>query len=177
MTLVYSAGRRVWRVRVLLWLSLAFAVWFVLWGVDLYNTYGLRPADGGVLASPGVRIAWLVVMSLIGLACLGGMWFYVRVYVAALWFDEAADRVAIHTAGWWQGARIVVPRAEVRGAKFHDGHLDTIKHRVRAPWYTMRVDGYPRAFIVDAQGAVMDDALLQRVLRGARRRSRSVESL
>ena len=73
MTLVYQAGSRVWRVRGLLWLSLVVAVWFVLWGMDLYRTYGLRPADGGVLAPEGVRRAWAFGMGGLGAKMVEGL--------------------------------------------------------------------------------------------------------
>jgi len=169
MTLVYKAGSRVWRVRGLLWLSLVVAVWFVLWGLDLYRTYGLRPADGGVLAPEGVRRAWAFGMGGLGVAFAVGMWVYARAYVAALWLDQAGDRVAIQTVGGWWGTRIVVSRRQVRAAVHHDGQIYTGRQSVRAPWYTLRVDGQKRRFIVDAQGTTVDKALFQQVLSAGRR--------
>ncbi len=169
MTLVYKAGRRVWRVRGLLWLSLVVAVWFVIWGFDLYRTYGLRPADGGVLAPEGVRRAWAFGMGGLGVAFAVGMWVYARAYVAALWIDDAGDRVAIQTVGGWWGTRIVVARRQVRAAVYHDGRFYAGRQSVRAPWYTMRVDGHARRFVVDAQGTTVDQARFQQVLSGGRR--------
>lgn len=169
MTLIYRAGGRVWRVRVLLWLAVAAAAAAVYWGLDLYRTYGLRPADGGVLASPAVRIAWFLGVSGAGLAFAAGMWWYARVYVAALWLDETADRVAIDLAGAWRGRRVVVPRLHVRSATYHDGVFETPRHAVRAPWYTLRVQGLAGSFILDAQGTPVDLAKLRRVLSGGRR--------
>ena len=164
MTLVYSAGNRVWRVRILLWLSYAFAVWFVLWGVDLYRTYGLRPADGGVLAPEGVRLAWLAFMSLFGVGCAVGMWFYARMYIAAVWVDTARGQVMLRTVGGpWDG-RIVAPQADVRAINFSHGEFRTSKMRVRAPWYTLHVSGRPGSLILDAQGAVVDEPLFQQIL-------------
>ena len=168
-TLVFTAGRRVWRVRALLWLSMVAAAASVYWGLDLYRTYGLRPADGGVLASHGVRLAWLVVASLFGLACAAGMWVYSRVYVAALWLDEAAGQVAIQTAGGWRGSRTVLPLTNVRRSTYHDGGFWTPTHSVRAPWHTMRVEGGSWPFVVDAQGTTVNPVLLKRVLSGGRR--------
>lgn len=169
MTLVYKAGRRVWRVRALLWLSLVVAVWFVMWGLDLYRTYGLRPADGGVLAPEGVRRTWALAVGGFGVACAVGMWIYARAYVAALWLDQAGNRVAIQTVGGWWGTRIVVPRRSVRQAVYHDGNFYAGRQSVRAPWYTLRVDGHARRFVVDAQGTTVDKARFQQVLSGGRR--------
>ena len=48
---VYRAGRQLIKVRFLMGLSLAVLA-FCLWcGVDLAQTYGLNPGDGGVLVS------------------------------------------------------------------------------------------------------------------------------
>lgn len=169
MTLIYRAGGRIWRVRALFWFSVAAAAACVYWGLDLYRTYGLRPADGGVLASAPVRTAWLLGVSGAGLAFAAGMSWYVRVYVAALWLDEAADQVAIDLAGAWRGRRLIVPRLHVCAAAYHDGVFDTPRHAVRAPWYTLRVRGQSRSFVLDAQGTPVDLPRLRRVLSGGRR--------
>lgn len=163
MILVYKAGRRVWRVRGLLWLTIAVAVWFWFWGLDLYQTYGLRPADGGKLAPHGVRLAWLVFMIGFGLAGAAGMWFYARAYVAALWYDEALDQVRIATVGLWPSNQ-VLPRAQVQTVDFHAGDFWAIERTVEAPWYTIRVSGRKRLLVLDAQGTILDRPLLGRVL-------------
>jgi hypothetical protein len=165
-TLIYTAGRRVWRIRVLLVLSFAFAAWFVVWGVDLYRTYGLRPADGGVLAPLGVRVAWLAFMSVFGVGTFLGIWAYTRVYIATMWLDPASGQVAIQTIGGPWGTRHVVPRADVRATGFDSGEFYTPRMAVKAPWYTVRVLGRSGSLILDAQGTAVDERLLVDVLRG-----------
>ncbi len=169
MTLVFTAGQRVWRVRALLWVAVVVAAASVSWGIDLYRTYGLRPADGGVLAPHGVRLAWFVFTSLFGTACLGGMWCYSRVYVATLWLDEATGQVAILTAGGWRGSRTALPLAHIRRSTYHEGGFWTPTHSVNAPWHTMRVEGVSWPFVLDAQGTTVNPVLLKRVLSGGRR--------
>ena len=54
---IFRAGSQLWKVRLWMWIALglwAVALWFA-W--DLLNTYGTRPADGGVLAPLPVRLA------------------------------------------------------------------------------------------------------------------------
>lgn len=168
-TLLYRAGGRVWRVRALLWTSLVAAAACVYWGLDLYRTYGLRPADGGVLASAAVRTAWLAGVAGSGLAAAAAMWGYARCYVAALWLDETTDRVAIDLAGAWRGRRLLVPRLQISSATYHDGVFDSGRQQVRAPWYTLRIDGQRWPLVLDAAGQPVHLAGLRRVLSGGRR--------
>lgn len=154
----------------MLWASYAFAAWFVAWGVDLYRTYGLRPADGGVLAPEGVRLAWLAFMSLFGIGCAVGMWFYARMYVASVWVDSAKGQVMLRTIGGPLGRGIIAPRADVRVISFNHGKFRTSKMSVAAPWYTLRVSGRPGPLILDAQGTTVDEPLLRQLLERDRSR-------
>ena len=163
MILVYQAGRRVSRVRGLLWFTIALAVAFAFWGIDLYRTYGLRPADGGQLAPHGVRLAWLAALLVLGVGSAVGMAFYARAYIAALWYDAATDTVQIRTVGLWR-SRQVFPRAQIRAVDFHAGDFWALDRSVEAPWYTIRIHGRRRALILDAQGTIVDRRLLGRVL-------------
>ena len=97
---IYRATGQVWKVRMMMWLSLIFAIWFCIWGWDLFQSYGTRPADGGVLAPLGQRIAWLIFMVAFGLGFLGGMWLYGSIYVASIRADEADKLLQIRTLGF-----------------------------------------------------------------------------
>lgn len=99
MTLLYRAGRRVWRVRALMWFSLAVAVWAVWGGAGLSRTYGSRPADGDVLKPLPVRLAFGGGIMLLGLAFGTGMLVYSRCYAARI--EQNRDgRLVVTTVGW-----------------------------------------------------------------------------
>ena len=169
MTELYRARRGVWKVRAMMWLSLVVAVWFCLWGWDLFQTYGTRPADGGVLAPLGVRLAWLLFLPALGLAFLAGMWLYGGLYVTALLVDEPAGKLHVRTIGFigsLGGRRETYALVDVVGTDFNEGKLDNPGGvSVDASWFSLRIRGRKWPLIVDAQGSLLDREVAARVLR------------
>ena len=169
MTEIYRARGGVWKVRAMMWLSLVFAIWFCLWGWDLFQTYGTRPADGGVLAPLGARIAWFVGLSALGLAFLAGMWVYGGLYVTALLVDEAAGKLHVRTIGFigsFGGRRETYRLADIVGSDYRAGKFDNPGGvSVDAPWFSLRIRGRKWPLIVDAQGGFPDRALAEKVLK------------
>ena len=169
MTLIYRATSQVWKVRAMMWLSLVVAIWFAWWGWDMLQTYGIRPADGGVLAPLWQRLAWALFLWVFGFSFLGGMWLYGTVYVSSLWVDEAAGRLQIRTlgfigsfGGWRQSYRL----NDVVGADYHAGQFDNPGGvSVDAPWISVRIRGRKWPLIVDVQGHFPDRKLAAKVLR------------
>ncbi|MGZ8312706.1 MAG: hypothetical protein ACXWU1_05645 [Allosphingosinicella sp.] len=164
--LIYRAGRQLWKVRAMMLLSLACAAGGAWWGWDLFSTYGLRPADGGELASLPERLAWGLVVSSLGFAFAAGMWAYGQLYVSAIRFDEEADRLLVRTVGFLAGRVRSYARSDVIESGYHAGRMDNPGGvSVDAPWFSLRLRGRRWPLIVDAQGDFPDPELAARLLR------------
>ena len=165
---VYSAGRQLTKVRAVMAGSVVFLSIFLWLAWDSFQTYGLRPADGGQLASFGVRLAWGLGLTALGLAFPAGMWAYGLRYVAAIRRDESTGMVDIDTLrGLWRHTTRV-PAASVHFGESHAGRLRTAKHTVKAPWTSLRVDGLAHSLILDDQGHLLDAEFPQELRRSAR---------
>ena len=169
MILLYRARGNVWKVRAMMWLSLVVAIWFCLWGWDLFQTYGTRPADGGVLAPFWARLAWLVFLAAFGLAFLAGMWLYGGLYVTALLVDEAAGRLHVRTLGFigsLGGRRWTCRLSDVVGTDYKAGKFQSNSGvSVDAPWLSVRIRGRKSPLIVDVNGEFPDRALAAKLLK------------
>ena len=168
MTEVYRAGGQLLKVRAFMLVSLAAALASSWYGWDLFQTFGLRPADGGVLAPLGTRLAWGLSVASLGIIFAAGMWAYGRVYVSAMRFDEAADMLHVRTVGFIGGRDTIYPARDVLGSTYHEGRLDNdegdlVGVTVDAPWITLRMAGKSWPLIVDAQGEFPDRALAARL--------------
>lgn len=159
MRTLYAVGPRRWRVWFVVALSVAAAVGGVWLGLVLGQTYGLHPAEGGVLAPLPVRLAWAFALSALGLGFLGGMVAYARCYVVRLDYDAGTAHVRTLL-----GER-AVPVDHFAGARHHAGQL-TLRQHVDAPWISLRVRGRRLPYILDLQGEVMDADALDRLGRG-----------
>ncbi len=174
---LFSAGPRVKRVRFIMWLSLvtlAAALWS---GWDLFQTYGSRPADGGQLAPLGVRLAWGLGVAGLGIAFALGMWLYGRLYVWAIGYDEAADRLYVRTLSFFGNRLASFPASSVTQSTLRRGDFYAPgAPSVRAPWYNLTIAGQRFPLIIDAQGQFGDAALVNKALgakgRGRRKRGR-----
>ena len=168
-TRLYTAGRQLWKVRAVMWLMLAMGLGFLWWGVDLAQTYGLNPGDGGVLRPSGERLAWGLTVGLLGLLPIVGMQLYGRLYVARIDYAAGADGLSVTTLRFWGSAVRAVALAQVVGSKYEDGRFEA-RQTVEAPWYFISLKGARFPSILDAQGQFTDFALAARLLglRGAR---------
>ena len=166
--LLYHAATRTRRVRFVLLLALAALVFLAWFGWDLLHTYGLRPADGGVLAPLPVRVAWFLGCVLAGAALFGGMLVYARCYVVSIEADDDAGALRVRTLRLLGTRERVYAAGELRPGTYHHGKL-RMRHTVNAPWFTLHVPGRRVPLIVDAQGSFPDPVLLQRLLRQAPR--------
>lgn len=158
----FVAGRRVWRVRGLIWLGCAVFCWLGVVAVDLAFTYGLRPADGGVLAPLPVRLAWAALVFLIGGGLAFGMLAYGRHYVARL--DAGPGGVCVWTVGLFGAPLRRLARADIRGVRDHAGAMPGQPHGA-TPWRGIHVRGQRWPFVLDRQGQVLDGNLLAAALR------------
>ena len=133
------------------------------WGWDLFNTYGVRPADGGVLAPLGVRLAWGGSVAALGLAFLAGMWAFGRRYATRIRYDEAADALHIGTLEFLATRTEVHPAGDVADALYHHGRVEG--SGVDAPWYTLQLRSRRRSIVLDGQGVFPDRALARKLLK------------
>lgn len=124
MIVVYRAGAQLVKVRGVMLVSLACAAATVWWGWDLAQTYGSRPADGGVLAPLVVRLAWGVGVGSLGVVFACGMWLYGRLYVAKLELEEATSKLRVHTVGFVGTRKLTFDASEVSASRHHEGRTD-----------------------------------------------------
>ncbi len=167
MTLIYRAGFQLLKVRAVMLMGLAAAVVGCWVGWDLFQTYGIRPADGGQLASLPVRLAWGLTVAALGLAFAAGMAAYGTLYVGTIRYDAAAGTLHIRTVELiLTGRKRVVPLSGVKGSNRREGRLDNPGGvSVDAPWLALQLKGRRWPLIVDAQGHFPDRALAARLLK------------
>ena len=167
MTLIYRAGFQLLKVRAVMLMGLAGAVAGCWFGWDLFQTYGIRPADGGQLASLPVRLAWGLSVAALGLAFAGGMALYGTLYVGTIRYDEASGTLHIRTVEFLiTGRRRIVPLSAIKGSTRKEGRLDNPDGvSVDAPWLALRIKGRNWPLIVDAQGHFPDPALAEKLLK------------
>lgn len=163
---IFSAGGQLVKVRAIMWLSLAAAA-VALWaGWGIFGSYGLRPADGGMLAPLGTRLALGGGVAALGLVFAGGMWLYGGLYVAAIVYDEPNRRLHLRTLSFLGHRDRSFAAGEVDGSSFHNGEFWAGGVSVNAPWLTVRMRGRRLPFIVDAQGEFFNRDLGRRLFAG-----------
>jgi hypothetical protein len=166
MTEIFRAGRQLVKVRIVMFASLVAAAAACWYGWDLFQTYGLRPADGGVLAPLWARLAWGLTVASLGLAFAAGMWVYGRDYAARIRLDQEAGDLLVYTVSFIGTIRSRHAAGDVRGSGRREGKLVTPHGiSVDAPWLAVRIAGRRRPLIVDAQGHFPDPALAARILK------------
>ena len=166
---IYRAGWQLTKVKALTLFTVPVAAGALYWGWDLLTSYGLRPADGGVLAPLWQRLLWAGFVAGFGLAILAGMWVYGRRYLARVRYDEAADALHVFTLEFLASRRRIVPAVEVLGGNYVDGRMEDAG--VDAPWYFLHLKDRP-VLVLDAQGVFPDRELAEKLLKIRLRRKR-----
>ncbi len=153
---VYDAGgqlRLVLAVTAFALVSAAVGL-FLAW--QLGSTLGLSPADGGVLRPLGQRIAIASAVAGIGLAFVGEMMLYLRLYVTQLRVVERDDdgrAVVIGAKLAFPGLRLPLHEGVLRGARDHDGRSQHVRGvSVAAPWRSLHLRERRLPLILDVQG-------------------------
>jgi hypothetical protein len=164
METLYTSGPQTKRVGFVLALSVVAAVAGVWAGVDLGQTYGLRPADGGVLKPLPIRLAWAVGLSALGVGFFGGMVVYGRCYVTRLARDAEAGVLHVRTL---LGRARTIPTADLLRGDYRAGRSGG-RIAVNAPWLSLRVRGRRLPYVLDLQGEIPDLPALLRSLDGDR---------
>ena len=112
---------------------------------------------GDALTEMGLGVAGL------GIAFALGMWLYGRLYVWAIGYDEAADRLYVRTLDLFGDRLASFPVSSITGSDYSPGDLVMYQARVRAPWYYLRVAGRRFPLIIDAQGQFAPAPLTKRL--------------
>ena len=151
MTRLMENRRQARKVRWVLLASWIAAFVCLAWGWDLLHTYGMNPADGGILRPFPERLRAAVLITLMGWGTAVGMTVFARRYVVGLRLE--AGHLHIATLGLWAGEPRVekVPLRHIRGGRYFHGRLDTGRSAVHAPWITLRVRNRRLPYILDLQ--------------------------
>ena len=160
--LLYKAGPQLLKVRFITVLSLLCEIGSLWWGIDLAQTYGLNPGDGGLLAPASARFAWAAGVIVPGIAFVVGMWFYSQHYIARLEYDERTRLFTVRHV-WFPGSTTTVFRKEdILTSSFHKGKLNA-HIQVKAPWWTIHIAGRRKPLILDAQGVVLEEEKMKKL--------------
>lgn len=158
---IYHAGGQLPKVRAVMLVSLALAVAACWFGWRLAQTYGTAPGDGGELAPLPVRLAWGVTIAALGIALAAAMRLYGRIYVSAVSYDRAGERLRVRSVTFFGSKSREFPAQAVIGAGFNHGRMEG----VRAPWFTLRLEGRTWPLLLDAQGVFVEPKLAERLLK------------
>lgn len=177
MPVVFDAGRQLLKVRFIMILSLVAASGATYAGIQIARTYGLSPADGGVLKPLTLRLAFGTFVALLGIGFAVGMWVYGRCYVARLTLEPETRTLLIETVTFWGRSTSAVSLTEVQFGERHAGRFQAAEFgvvgaSVNAPWRELHVRGRSLPLIVDEQGRSSRDGKNAGTAVAERRKSR-----
>lgn len=168
---VYRAGWQGIKVRVVMIASLMVLAISIWCGLDLVQSYGLRPADGGVLAPWWQRVAFGGFVASLGVALAVGMWIYGGHYALRIEFDADAKQFHLITLSFLWNRRHVFA-ADALGYRRGHGEINwdivlagiALGHPVAlvdAPWTSVRIKAWRWPLVVDQQGIVLHEKLMR----------------
>jgi hypothetical protein len=164
MKVIFSVGRQLIQVRGMMLLSIGFAATFIWLGIDTAQNYGLRPADGGVLAPLAVRLAWGVGGSLLGISFPVGMWLYGKCYVSRVEFDRQTRMLNIYTVRLFSSRKEEIEASRVSSSNYLTGEYHGSKVNAGAGW-VVKVKGRKLPLIIDERGKFMEKGLMNQLFR------------
>ena len=164
MRTIFDAGPQRWKIWFVVLLSLLGGGVLIWLGGYLLQSYGLEPADGGVLKPLATRILVGGAFALFGAAIVAGILAYLQCYVMRIETDDAGSGFRITVAGIGRG--VSVHPDDVVRAGFHEGRSRAGGISVNAPWYSVRLRGRRLPLIVDVQGDFLDEAAVDRLIYG-----------
>jgi hypothetical protein len=99
-----------------------------------------------------------------GIAIAIGGWLYGPAYVTRIEVDREQQLARFSILGWIRGWSFTVPVDDIVSGRHHEGHLNTGRHRVNAPWTTVRIRGRRLPMIVDDGALVYEWNAVYRLL-------------
>ena len=148
------------RLRVVCWLSVPWAIAWVLWAAELGQTFGLSAGDGGVLRPAGERSSVAALVAAIGLLPVVGLSLYARRYTLRL--ARVGEEAELTLLGFWAPIQRRVPITKFERRTEHEGRFSSGGVSVHAPWITLRIGG--KRYILDRQAERIDQRALRRLI-------------
>lgn len=149
--------------RVLYW-GLGLACLGALYGGwAIFNSFGLSPADGGVLRPLGQRLAFGGFVAGLGAVAFVAMHIYAGLYVTRI--ERSGDLVGVQTMTFTGRQWRTIPAADFDlGELYGEGRIFTPRGpSVHAPWRTLRVRGRRLPFFLDMQAEHIDEKALAKL--------------
>ena len=165
MRVIFDAGPQRWKIWFAALISLATGAALAVYGGWIAQSYGLHPAEGGVLKPLAARLLMGLGFGVPGLVIIAGILLYLQCYVSRIEADDASAGYRVTVAGWGphlEFAPDAVARAGYNGGISHAGGIS-----VNAPWYSLRLRGRRLPLIIDLQGDFLDERAVDRLLDGA----------
>jgi len=164
-TILLDSHRQALKVRIVFWILLIVGALALWGGWEIFQTFGLAEADGGVLKPLWQRLALGGFVAGLGLAAAGGMWLYISLY--ALRVMRAGDQITITTMRPLGARDWDFKVSELGQGNYYHGQVRHLLSSgalggiwVNAPWITLRAVGHRFPFIMDIQAEVIDIAAL-----------------
>lgn len=156
-SVLLKSERQALKVRVVFFFLLAVALAALWAGWAIFQSFGLSPADGGVLKPFWQRLAFGGFVAGLGVAAAAGMWLYLTLY--ALQISRHGNRVAIVTMTPAGRREREFPVGDIGESAYYHGRVHHVLSSgrrssalwVNAPWITLRVRGRRLPFIIDLQ--------------------------
>jgi len=156
--LLFYAGRQSAKFRFLLYFSLVcFGVAMV--GFCWIAFYGADPSLSG-------QERWILAFVVLGVgaAFFAGMLIYSRLYIVWLWADETLQTVTFETMGLIGTRERRYGIGDFEAISHDPGEMRTYYHRIKTPYFKLRVRGQGLPYVIDLQGMVQDQALFEQFL-------------
>jgi TMEM70/TMEM186/TMEM223 protein family len=160
---LYDVGRQLIQVRGLMFVSIVFGATMLWSSIESAQTYGLRPADGGVLAPLAVRLALGIGTSLLSISFPVAMWLYFTCYVSKVEFDQQTKILTIYTLRFFGSGKAEIEASRLLSSKYLEGkHRFGVKVNDGAGWI-VKVKGRKLPLIIDEHGKFMQKGLMDKL--------------
>ncbi len=166
--LLLRSGAQALKIRILFWIVVIIGVVALWGGWAIFQSFGLSPADGGVLKPFSERLAFGGVVAVLGVALIAGMWLYMSLY--ALEVVRDGNKIAITTMTPLGDREQNFKVSELGKGAHHQGQTNFARvedglvenHiKVDAPWITLRAAGRRLPFILDMKSQIIEvDAIV-----------------
>jgi hypothetical protein len=164
MRTIFSAEKQLIKFSFIIFLSLVFAAAMIWIGIGAFQSYGLLPSEGGVLAPFSIRLAWLIGSSVLGLSCPVGIWVYAECYVSRIEFDDRTRTLNVYTLRPFGSKKHEINVSRIVRSEYNDGR-SPFDSSIKAPYWVTRVKGRKLPLLIDGQGEFIEEDLTHQLLR------------
>lgn len=156
--LLFHAGRQSAKLRLFLYFSL------VCLGVAVVGSCWIALADAD--PSLGEQERWILAFVVLGVgaAFFAGMLIYSRLYIVSLWVDRNLQDIKVETIGLIGARERRLGIGDIESISHDPGEMRTYYHRIKTPYFKLRMIGQGLPYVIDLQGMIQDEALFERLL-------------